>query len=83
MVHFLIDEANRAATTSRTLPGGGGLQTLWPDYPPVRQALDAYRREVLGYVPVYEGLMVSLQPPAPSWGRRGGHQLGVQRLVLA
>ncbi len=60
VVRFLIDEANRAATTSRTLRVAEALQTLWPDYPPVRQALDAYRREVLElYVPIYEGLMVT------------------------
>lgn len=37
---------------------GETIMTLWPDYPPVRQALDVYRQSVVEtWAPVYAGIL--------------------------
>lgn len=36
---------------------GDTIMTLWPDYPPVRQALQVYRQSILAvWAPVYQGI---------------------------
>lgn len=60
LIRFFVDESYRLAAASRTIRVAEALQTLWPDYPPVRHAMASYRHEVLEqYVPLYNAIIAA------------------------
>ncbi len=58
LVRYFVDESYRLAASSKTVRVAEALQSLWPDYPPVRDAMAAYRRDVISlYVPLYQAII--------------------------
>ncbi|QIK72081.1 hypothetical protein G7070_07125 [Propioniciclava coleopterorum] len=86
LIRFFIDESYKEAAASKTIRVAEALQTLWPDYPPVRNAMGAYREELLVlHVPLYHALLdaYDLRPHqdvdvnAISWAFNGLHARNV------
>lgn len=86
LIRRFIDAAYQQSMSSRAVRVAEALQTLWPDYPPVRDAMGAYREMLLAqYVPLFHTLLdvydLKLHPhtdiTAISWAFNGLHARNV------
>ena len=86
LIRRFIDASYEQSASSRAVRVAEALQTLWPDYPPVRDAMATYREGLLQqYVPLFHALtqVYDLRPhphvdvTAISWAFNGLHARNV------